>query len=58
MNGYKAFYRGRSLDVRAETSRAAQLEAAKRFRARKSYEVSVILCERDGERVAHSTATL
>lgn len=58
MNGYKAFYRGRSLDVRAETSRAAQLEAAKRFRARKSYEISVILCELAGEQVTHSTAAL
>ena len=53
MNGYKAFYRGKELEVYAETSYAAQLQAAATFKARKSYEVSVYLCEKDGEQITH-----
>jgi hypothetical protein len=54
MNGYKAFYKGKELEVFAETSYKAQLEAAKLFKARKSYDVTVVLCEKDGEQVIHS----
>lgn len=53
MNGYKAFYKGKQLDVYAETSLAAQTEAAKQFKARKSYEVTVCLCEKEGKQVTH-----
>lgn len=56
MNGYKAFFRGKTLEVYAESSYGAQQEAAKLFKARKSHEVTVVLCERDGEQVTHSTA--
>ena len=62
MNGYKAFYRGKSIDVYAETSYAAQQLAAKQFKAKKSYEVDVYLCEKDtdgtqsGEQVYHTPA--
>ena len=60
MNGYKAFYRGKLIDVYAETSLAAQTKAAQQFKAKKQYEVSVVLCERDadgtkpGEQVIHT----
>ncbi len=60
MNGYKAFYRGKTSDVYAETSFAAQKKAAEQFKAKKSYEVTVILCEKNtdgsqaGEQVTHS----
>lgn len=57
MNGYKAFYRGKTIEILAETSLAARDEAAKKFKAKKAYEVSVILCEKDGEQVVHSTAS-
>lgn len=57
MNGYKAFYRGKSIEVEAETSYKAQQIAATRFKARKSYEVTVVLCEKAGEQVTHA-ATL
>lgn len=53
MNGYKAFYRGKSIEVQAETSYKAQLKAAEIFRAKKSYEVTVVLCETNGEQVTH-----
>jgi hypothetical protein len=58
MNGYKAFYRGKTLDVRADTTREAQAIAAQQFKARKTYEVDVYLCELNGEQVTHSTASL
>jgi hypothetical protein len=45
MNGYKAFYKGKQIDVYAETSYAAQVKAAEQFKAKKRYEVTVALCE-------------
>ena len=44
MNGYKAFYKGREIDVYAETSYKAQVKAAGIFKARKAYEVQIGLC--------------
>lgn len=62
MNGYKAYYRGKEIEVFAETSYKAQQQAVIVFKAKKSYEVTVMLCEKDtdgskpGEQVTH-TAT-
>lgn len=56
MNGYKAFYRGKTCEVYASTSREAQQKAATQFKARKAYEVTVMLCELQGQQVTHSTA--
>ena len=56
MNGYIALYRGKRIEVHAETSHQAQTIAAGKFKAKKSYEVSVYLAEKDGEQVTH-TAT-
>lgn len=58
MNGYKAFYRGKTLDVYAESSLSARDKAAGMFKARKAYDVTVMLCEKDGKQVTHSTAGL
>lgn len=55
MNGYIAFYRGRQLEVYADSSYQAQLKAAGQFKARKSYEVTVVLAEKDGDQVTHPT---
>lgn len=53
--GYKCFYKGREIDVYAKTSYEAQQEAAKRFKAKKTWEVSVYLCERpDGSQVVQT----
>ncbi len=54
MNGYKAFYMGREIEVTAETSYQAQKKAAELFNARKSYDVTVMLCEAEGEQVTHA----
>lgn len=58
MNGYIAFYRGKRIEVRANTSYEAQQKAAAILKAKKSYEVSVMLAEADGEQVVHSGAAL
>jgi hypothetical protein len=53
MNGYKAFYRGKTLDVYANTTLEAQTKAAALFKAKKAWEVSVVLCELAGAQVTH-----
>ena len=56
MNKYKAFYRGRTAEIQAETSYKAHQAAVKEFGARKkdAHMVSVVLCERaDGSTVTH-----
>jgi hypothetical protein len=52
-NYYKAFYKGKTLTVEAETSYKAQLKAADLFRARKSFDVAVVLVSSKGESVTH-----
>jgi hypothetical protein len=56
MNGYIAFYRGKRAEVYADTSYEAQQKAAIVFKAKKSYEVTVMLAEKNGVEVVH-TAT-
>ncbi len=59
MKGYKAFYKGKTIEVHAKTSYAAQQEAAKQFKAKKAYQVTIVLCETNtGEQVVHSTASI
>lgn len=58
MNGYIAFYKGKKLEVHASTSYEAQKKAADQFKAKKSYEVTVMLAEKDGKQVTHSTTDL
>ena len=55
MNGYKAFYKGKTCEVYADTSYEAQQKAAAKFKAKKRYDVTVVLCEKQGEQVTHST---
>lgn len=57
-NKYKAFYKGKTTIVEADTSYQAQLEAAKFFKAKKSYDVTVMLLEKDGKEYVHSTSSL
>jgi len=58
MNGYKAFYSGRETEVYASSTHEAwKLAVAKLgVSAKKAYLVSVVLCEKDGVTVSHSTA--
>lgn len=57
-NGYIAMYKGKKLEVYASSSYEAQKKAALLFKARKSYEVDVYLCEKNGEAVTVSTSTI
>ena len=58
MNGYIGFYRGQRKEVYAETLYKAQLELARQFKAKKSWEVNVSLAEKDGKPVSHDGAEL
>jgi hypothetical protein len=53
MNGYVCFYRGKRCEVHATTTYEAQKKAAVVFKAKKTYDVSVTLAEKDGETVIH-----
>ena len=60
MNGYKAFYNGKTWDIHADSLYAAKQAAIKVICPPRSKEhmVSVVLCEKDGEQVVTSTAAI
>jgi hypothetical protein len=58
VNGYIALYRGRRAEIFADTSREAQQKAAAIFKARKVWEVSVYMVEKNGETVTYSTSSI
>lgn len=43
---YVCFYRGKQITVQALRSYDAQLEAAKRFKAKKAWEIAVVLADK------------
>jgi len=45
MRTYKAFYKGRTYVLQAETSYDAQQAAAKHFKAKKAYDVAIVLAD-------------
>lgn len=55
MNGYVCFYKGKRIEVYAETTyRAQQLAAAKlSVSSKNQHLISVALAEKDGEQVTH-----
>lgn len=58
MNGYKCFYRNKTVEVSADTTYEAQLKAASLLKAKKSWEVTVVLCEPGGKQYEYGTADL
>jgi hypothetical protein len=58
MNGYIAFYKGKQIEVYANSSYEAQTKASALLKARKSYDVTVVLAEKNGQQVTHSTGGL
>jgi hypothetical protein len=58
MNGYIAFYRGKRIEVYAESSLQARDKAAVQFKAKKAYEVTVVLAEKAGKPVQHDPSSL
>jgi hypothetical protein len=55
---YIAFYKGKQITVNALRSFDAQETAARIFKAKKSYEVTVMLAAKDDEPVIHHPATI
>lgn len=53
MRTYIAYYNKKQIEVKAVSSYDAQLKAAKLFKAKKSYDVSVVLAD-----VIHSTTEI
>jgi hypothetical protein len=54
-NGYVAFYKGKRIEVYADTMYEAQKTASQHFKARKDYDVNVVLAEVDGKPYINST---
>jgi len=54
MNGYIAFYKNKQLEIYAKTSYEAQQKAAQQFRAKKSYDVTVMLAEINNKQIVHN----
>ena len=55
-NTYAAFYKGREMEVKADTSLHARDKAAGLFKAKKNYDVTVVLTKLGDKEVTHSTA--
>lgn len=53
MNKYKCFYKNKTTEVEAETIFTAQKIAQSFFKAKKAWEISVILGEQDGREIIH-----
>lgn len=53
LRSYIAFYKGKRYELTATSSLKAQEAAAKHFKAKKSYDVTVMLSD-----VTHSTASI
>lgn len=58
MNKYIAFYKGKKIVVEAPTSLQARDAAAEIFKAKKAYDVTVMLSELEGKPYIHSTASI
>lgn len=51
MYGYIAIHKGKQHELYAESIYQAQCKAAVYFKAKKTYDVLVYLCEKDGKQV-------
>ena len=59
MRKYLCMWRGKQVEVNAETTYRAQIQAAIQLKVKRKYEVSVFLVEdAEGNAVKHSTATI
>ena len=55
MNKYQAFYKDKKLQVEANTTYEAQQKAASLFKAKKQYDVTILLIELRGKEYIQST---
>lgn len=55
--GFKCFYKGKSVEVYAQSAYQAQLKASVEFKTKKYWDVAVVCCEApDGQTITHSTS--
>jgi hypothetical protein len=54
LNGYIAMYKGKKTEIHAETSYKAQQLAATFFKAKKAYDVVVVLCSKGENDIIHT----
>lgn len=53
MNKYKAFYKSKDIEVEAESSHQAQVKGAAVFKAKKEYQVTVVLLSVGDREIVH-----
>ncbi len=60
MNGYVCFYARKRVEVYANSSYEAQVKAAEQLNVpvKKRHQITVVLAEKDGQQVTHSTGSL
>jgi len=58
MNKYVCMWRGKTIDVSAESQYKAQVQGAMMLKAKRTWEVSVVLVEVEGREVQTNTASL
>lgn len=58
MNTFKAIYKGKSIEIEAETSYQAQQRAAFVFKTKKPWEIALMAVMVDGKPVIHRTSDL
>lgn len=58
MNTYHAFFKGKKVEVKADTTYEAQKLAASIFKARKSYDVAVVLVAKGDSPVPLDTRSI
>jgi hypothetical protein len=54
MNKYEAFYKNKRITVEAEKSYEAQVKATEIFKAKKNYDVIVVLVEKNNKEIIHN----
>jgi hypothetical protein len=57
MNKYECFWKGKSTTVEATTSYQAQQKAQSFFKAKRGYEITVMLAELNGQAYVHSSSS-
>lgn len=53
MNGYICLWKGKKFEVYAESTYEAQKKCASENKIKKTYEITVMLAEKNGEQVTH-----
>ena len=58
MNKYECFWKSKRITVEADTTYQAQQKAQAIFKAKKGYEITVVLAELNGQAYVHSGGSI